>query len=412
MKYLLIIGLFFHLSSLRAQNNNLTYYVRYALENSPILEEYQNKMIINRIDSLIVLSDVKPSLHFSTLNTLAPIIDGFGYDQAITHKGRNSAFLSLRQTIIGQENLKNRLFTHTLDNRSLSNKKSITEQDLTLTITTQYIAAYGVMQEMFFSNEIIQHLEKEGEILKKMTEATLYKQTDYLNFYVALQKQKLLVNQQRAEYHNNLALLNYLCGITDTSYVQLEHPNILLLPTLSFENTLLSQNFILDSLKILHHSALINISNRPKLELFADAGFNSTLDNYTFKHFGASVGFSLTIPIFDGGRRQIENSKLKISEITRRYHQNFTSQQYRQQIAMLFQQLKETETIIHQAQSVIVSAQTLIEAYGKQLQTGDTSITDYLFSINNYMNAKHIITQQNINKMQIINQINYWNHEK
>jgi len=415
MKHFFVVSslfLFAFLSGLQAQTNDLTYYIRQALENSPLLKEYQNQMVINRLDSLILKADYKPSVNFSTTNSWAPIVDGFGYDQAITHKGRNSAFLTVRQTIIGQEHLKNRMNTYTLDNQSLQNKKAISEQDLQLAVTTQYITSYGMMQEILFNNDIIQHLEKEGEILKKLTEATLYKQTDYLNFHVALQQRQLLVSQQKAEYKNNLALLNYLCGISDTSFVQLEKPDIILQPVLSFDNTLLRQNFIIDSLKIRNSNALIDYSYRPKLEVFADAGFNSTLDNYSYKHVGASIGFSLIIPLYDGGRRQEQHNKLKITELIRKDNQDFSRQQYRQQLEMLYQQLDETEKIIDQAQTVITSTQTLIDAYGKQMQTGDAAITDYMLSINNYMNAKHVITQQNINKIQIINQINYWNHEK
>jgi outer membrane protein TolC len=194
--------------------------------------------------------------------------------------------------------------------------------------------------------------------------------------------------------------------------VRLEKPEITLLPTLSFENTLQFHNFQIDSLKTVNRNTLIDYAYRPKLDIFADAGFNSTLDNYTYKHFGASIGFSLTIPIFDGGLRQKQYSKLKISEQIRRDYQDFSRRQYQQQLNQLYQQLQQTEAIINQAQTVINATQMLIDAYAKQMQTGDVSITDYMLSINNYLNAKHIITQQTNNKIQLINQINYWNHEK
>jgi paraquat-inducible protein B len=222
----------------------------------------------------------------------------------------------------------------------------------------------------------------------------------------------LLVSQQKSEYKNDLAVLNFLCGIAATSFVRLENPDITLRPTLSFENTLQFRNFQIDSLKIFNSNALIDFAYRPKLDLFADAGFNSTLDNYTYKHFGASIGFSLTVPIYDGGLRQKQHNKLKISEQIRKDYQDFSRQQYRQQLDQLYQQLQQTEAIISQAETVINSTQTLIDAYGKQMQTGDASMTDYMLSINNYLNAKHVITQQNNNKIQITNQINYWKQKK
>ena len=414
-RYFLITGLFFmymHLPGLHAQTYDLNHYIRQALENSPLLKEYQNQMVLNSLDSLIMQADYKPSVGFSTTNFWSPIVDGIGFDQAINHKGRNSVLLTVRQTLIGQENLKSRLYTYTLDNQSLQNAKSISEQDLKLAVTTQYVTSYGMMQEILFNEEIVNHLEKEGVILKKLTEATLYKQTDYLNFQIALQQRQLLVSRQKAEYQNNLALLNYLCGISETSFVKLEKPEIMLQPSLSFENTLQYNSFQIDSLKILNKDALIDFAYRPKFNVFADAGFLSTLDNYTYKHFGASIGFSLTIPIYDGNLRQKQHNKLKVNEQIRKNYQDFSRQQYRQQLEQLYQQLRQTEDIIVQAQSVINSAQVLIDAYGKQMQTGDAAITDYMLAINNYLNARHVITQHSIDKIQIINQINYWNHEK
>jgi hypothetical protein len=43
------------------------------------------------------------------------------------------------------------------------------------------------------------------------------------------------------------------------------------------------------------------------------------------------------------------------------------------------------------------------------MATGDARIADYVIAINNYLNAKNIITQNTINKLQLISQINYWN---
>jgi hypothetical protein len=43
------------------------------------------------------------------------------------------------------------------------------------------------------------------------------------------------------------------------------------------------------------------------------------------------------------------------------------------------------------------------------METGDAKITDFVIAINNYLSAKNLLTQNNINRMQIMNQLNYWN---
>ena len=65
--------------------------------------------------------------------------------------------------------------------------------------------------------------------------------------------------------------------------------------------------------------------------------------------------------------------------------------------------------MIEQTAIQIKYTEGLIKAQRQQLVTGDTRIVDYIISIGNYLNSKNIITQNTINKLQLINQINYWN---
>ena len=408
------IGLLFLLSflqGLHAQTNDLSYYINRSLENSPLLKDYQNQTVINQIDSLILRATYKPQVNFSANGVYPPIVKGYGYDEVITNRGNYSALLTVSQTIVGQGNLKTQLRAYTLENQSVQNAKKISEQDLKLAVTTQYLMAYSILQEISFNEEITNLMEKEDVLLKTLTGKTVYKQTDYLNFHVTLQQQQLSVSQLKADYQNNIALLNYLCGIADTSFVRLEKPDITLQSPLLFENTLQYYNYQIDSLKIQNSDALIDYAYRPKLDVFADAGFNSTLTYQPYKNLGASIGLSLAIPIYDGGQRQKQHNKMKASELTRKNYQDFSRQQYQQQLKQLYQQLKQAESIINQAQIVVKSTQTLREAYEKLLQTGDAGITDYILSINNYLNARNVVTQQINTKLQIINQINYWNYE-
>ena len=80
-----------------------------------------------------------------------------------------------------------------------------------------------------------------------------------------------------------------------------------------------------------------------------------------------------------------------------------------QQIAQLSQQLKATEELIGQINDQVRYSEALIDVNGKLLGTGDAKIADYILALNNYLNAKNLLTQNNITRLQIINQINYWN---
>lgn len=400
-------------TGLHAQTNGLNYYIDAALQNSPLLKDYQNRQVINKLDSLIHKAVYKPQLDFSSTNIYAPNVKGWGYDAGIIDNGTFNALLTVRQTIIGKGNKKSQLQSYNLENQTLQNTVRLTEQDLKLAVISQYIATYNVLQEIAYNEEIRSLLEKEEVALKRLTEKAVYKQTDYLNFLISLKQQQLLIDQQTADYKNNIALLNYVCGIVDTaSSVRLENPDITLLPSPSFENTLQYEQFRMDSLKIRNSDALIDYAYHPKLDVFADAGFNSTLAHHPYKNFGASIGLSLVVPIYDGNQRKSQHDKLKASEQTRKNYLDFSRKQYQQQLVQLYQQLRQTDAIIEQAQEIIRYTQTLVEAHGKLLQTGDASVTDYVLTVNNLLNARHTVVQNMNNRMQIINQINYWNYEK
>jgi hypothetical protein len=43
------------------------------------------------------------------------------------------------------------------------------------------------------------------------------------------------------------------------------------------------------------------------------------------------------------------------------------------------------------------------------LATGDIRLTDFILALNNYFNARNLVTQNYISRLKILNQINYWN---
>jgi outer membrane protein TolC len=169
------------------------------------------------------------------------------------------------------------------------------------------------------------------------------------------------------------------------------------------------RQFGLDSLKLRNDRSLIDFGYRPKANLYADGGWSSSLMYEPYKNFGVSFGFSVTMPIYDGHQRKMQYSKLDIAERTRTGYKDFFTRQYNQQIAQLTQQLKATEALIGQIDEQVRYSQALIEVNGKLLGTGDARIADYIIALGNYLNAKNLLTQNSITRLQIINQINYWN---
>jgi outer membrane protein TolC len=392
-----------------AQTTLLQQYVDNGLRNSPLLKDYQNQVELNKYDSLLIRATTKPQVTGSSFNSYAPVIKGFGYDGAITNGANFITLVGVNKSIPNKKLLAAQFENLQLQNQERSNTSKITEQDLKRTIIAQYINAYGSLQQLNFNKDVNTLLLKEEPILKKLTQGNVYKQSDYLAFLVTLQQQQLLVKQAAIQYKNDFATLNYLSGVTDTATVNLADPAINLSTLSNTTASVFFKQFEIDSLKLINSKTLVDVSYKPKINLFADAGYNSSLAYQVYKNFGTSFGISASIPIYDGRQKALQYSKINITEKTRKNYQSFFSSQYQQQVAQLTQQLNATEDLIRDINSQLKYTQSLIDVNGKLLETGEARITDYVLALNNYINAKNLITQNTIARLQIINQINYWN---
>jgi outer membrane protein TolC len=317
--------------------------------------------------------------------------------------------MSANKTIIGKKNINAQLDAITLQSQSIGNATKISEQDLKRAVTTQYITAYGDLLQMRFNQEVIDLLSKEEGLLKKLTRANVYRQSDYLTFLVTLKQQQLQLLQARLLYKNDYSTLNYLAGVADTSMIELAEPFISK-PILPDPNTsIFFRQYKLDSLKLVNSRQLVDFSYKPKISINADGGYNSDFMGQAYKNFGVSAGFTFTMPIYDGGQRKMQYKKISLEEDTRENYKSFFNIQFKQQIAQLNQQISENDNLLKQIDEQIKYTESLVKVDSDLLQTGDVRIADLILAINNYLTIKNLRTTTNITKLQLINQLNYFN---
>ena len=404
--FLLIDGYGF---TVNAQTKNLQYFIDKAQQNSPLIKDYRNQVNATAIDSGLVRANYKPQVAGSSANTYAPLIKGFGYEQAITNGGGLNAVIGVNQAFASKTNLNAQFRSIQIQRQGIKNSSAISQQDLNKTITDQYITAYGTQQQLNFTRDIIRLLANEETILKKLTQKNVYRQTDYLTFLVTYQQQELTAKQQRIQFQNDYAMLNYLAGTLDTGIVVLDDPALTVTQVQAPENSIFFRQFSLDSLNILNQKQLLDFSYKPKVGAYADAGFNSTLAYSPYRNFGVGFGLNLNVPIYDGRKRKLQHIKFDITQLTTSGYRDFAKNQYYQQIAQLQQQYTATEELIGEINSQIKYSESLINVNLKLLETGDAKIPDLVIALNNYLTAKNLLTQNTVSRFQVINQINYWN---
>lgn len=408
---LLVVMLIAGYRNLSAQSKDLDYYIGSGIQKSPLLNDLRNQSRSTAIDSMRINAGYKPQVMGVSNNSYAPSINGWGYDNAITNGGTFSQLITVNKRLVGKENLQNQYEAIRLAKESLAISGKVTEQDIRKAITSQYIVAYGIYLQYSFNKEVLELLGSEEAILKKLTERNIYRQTDYLSFLVTMQQQQLQLNQLKVQFQNEFASLNYLSGLQDTGFVAVPAPNISLAPPPEIEQTVFYQQFRLDSLKLKNSDAQIDFSYKPKLSLYADAGHSSTFAVNPYKNFGTSFGINLSVPIYDGKQKKMQHDKIAIAQQTRQQYQQFYKTQFDQQLLQLLQQLRSAQELINQTSTQIRYTQALIEANRKLLEAGDVRMPDYIIAIGNYLAARNSSTQNMIYKLQLINQINYWNRK-
>ena len=408
MKYIISIVLFLCIFDSYSQEKDLTFYLQKAQKNSPLLIDLKNQIRTNSIDSLILRASNKPQVTASAFANYAPLIDSVGYDSAVTNGQTLSALVGVRKNIIPKSVLNSQANAYKLIKDALVLNKKIATKDLNKAVTSQYISASGTSEQVVYNQKIEKLLKEEGLILKKLTQNSVYKQTDYLIFLSTIKNQEYTVLQFKQQYQNDLGLLNYLAGEVDSTYVKLKKPEIELKSIQNSKKSIFFKQFEIDSLKFQNQNKLIDNAYKPQLSLLADAGYLSSFAITPHKNFGVSVGAGLTIPIFDGGQRSLNHQKISVGlETNAAYKNNFTKQ-YQQQLLQLNQKLKQSKVSEKQLQSQLIIVEALIEANKKLLVTGDALITEYVLALGNLISIKNAISQNQINTLQLINEINYW----
>jgi Outer membrane efflux protein len=394
-----------------AQQKNLFYYINGATLNSPLLKDYNNQGRANMIDSSRIKASYKLQVTGNSINTYYPTINGWGYDNVITNGANVSELITVSQKLVSRQNLDNQYGAIRLLNEGLHTSGKISEQELKKTVTGEYITTFGIWQQFSFNNEMLGLLKKEEPVLKQLAQSGVYRETDYLTFLVTLKQQEIQVTQIRQQYQNEFATLNYVSGIVDTSFSELERPSLDSSMVPPLEQTVFYHQFEVDSLKLRNNDEQIDFAYKPKVSVYADGGYISSLMYQPYKNFGASFGVNIVVPIYDGHQKKMQHDKIAIAEQTRAQYRDFFKMQYHQQIAQLLQQLQTAQQLIEQSTSELKYAQGLIDANRRLLEKGDARIADYIIAIGNFITAKNVITQNTINKMQIFNQLSYWNKE-
>ena len=393
-----------------SQEKDLPYFMEKAQLNSPLLSDYSNQIKSVALDSLMDRAGYKPQLSGNFSASYAPVLNGYGYDTALSNGQTVNALLGYSQKILGTNRKAIQSESYKLIKESLSLNKKIALKDLNKAITVQYINAWGTASQISYNQKTLELLQEEEKILKKLAQHAIYKQTDYLIFDATVKQQQLTTLLLQQQYQNEVAMLQYLSGETDTAHFSLKSPEVSV-KSLPNKSSVFLRQFETDSLKLQNSKAILENSYKPSVSLMADAGYSSSFIYQAYKNFGASIGVGLTIPIYDGHQKSLQKQKNEVAlQTVASYKRNF-KKQYEQQLLIVHQKQEQAQAIGSVLKEQLAVAQTLIDADKKLLVSGDVQITEYLLAISNLIAIQNQLAQNQMDSLQLLNELNYWKND-
>ncbi|MEI7661868.1 MAG: TolC family protein [Bacteroidota bacterium] len=391
-----------------SQVRTLDYFIQQGLANSPLMKDLSNQLHSNTLDSLIVGATRLPQVNYNGVLSYAPVVNGYGYSEAITNGGNFVSVVNVSQPLFNKKTVAAQYSKIGLQGTSLLNTSAITGRDLKKAITAQYLAACSVSGDITFNKVLIRQAKDEEQMLVRLVQSGLYKQTDYLSFLLEMESLEFQQNDLQTQYQRAVSDLELMCGIGDTSLVELEMPDLVIKASGNKGGSPFFQRFAIDSLRIQNDRLMTDRGYKPRISWYTDAGLVNNDPALIYKNLGLSLGLSFSVPVFDGNQRKLNIEKLKTSEVTRQNYRDFFGLQYLQQLRQLNQSLKQTGDLVPRLQKQLDLAESIIRQDKLLLNNGGISVTDYVIALKNYVAIQANLNQYRIRVLQIINEINYW----
>lgn len=378
-----------------------------ARENSPLLRETANQVRQNELDSLIrarqngiQVGGIGSALYYPSItNSNGDNI--VGYDNAVTNGGNYAALAQATKPLFNRFQLQSDYQILASQGQVLRNTGRLSALDLRRNITDQFLTAYAAETQLAFSRTLLGQLRQQDAQLRQLVNAGIFKQTQYLSFYLSVRTQEVSVEQNQLAYRRELGTLRYLAGVADTALITLPAPAPPARRPLAGLLAPSQRQYTLDSLRLKLDRRAIDAGYRPKINGVLDAGLQSS--SYLPLALAHSVGFGgglqLAVPIFDGHQRQLQYQRLELREQSRRGYREFLTRQRRQQYEQLEGLIRASDALLGRIREQVRVAEALVGAARQQLATGDVAILDYLNLVTSYRTLQFSLTQAETDRL-------------
>ncbi|WP_418210591.1 TolC family protein [Bacteroides zhangwenhongii] len=407
-------------------NRSLHYYIETAKENSPLITDYRNQTEIEQSE----LERLKAMYTHSRLELngdylFVPIIskdggriafkwnarsatDYYGYDLGES-SGSLHAGATWTQPLLGRSSYKMAQEQAQINTDITNNRIRMEEHQLERSVTEQYLLCLLDKAQMDFTDSVGTVIDCRIEIVRKLVENGLSKQSDLNLLMIEREANAELHIAARQSYHTHLMDLNLLCGIDDATDVALSEINLSVRLRSDREPSLFTEQYRLDSLNTAVSLRSFNLQYKPKLDLFVNGGLQVGDFSGWYRHFGWGAGLTFSWTIFDGRQKRWKERQSGWQQNSIQTYKDNSEYQRNMRIRQCLSELGKYDERERALENQLAEYESVLSDYGKELNVGQVSVLDYITVLRSKIQTEKERLLLRTNKQLVIAAYNYWN---
>lgn len=419
VRYLTLILMF--TAKLSFAQYSLDYFLEKAVANSPVLNDYQNMRAINQVQRKLSRAEnaafqvsltgdylFTPYFHnHGDWVTTDPSPGAIGYDINLFDGGLYSAQINVERNLLNGKLLRTLRKQVQIQDRNSEYGFGLEKHNLQQEVTAQYLLTRRLLLRRELAKDVVANLQQQLSLTGELLEEGYKKIQDYLLLKIELRNQTIDLNDNQQQYKTNLLQLYSLCGMRDTTLVEISPASLHLASSATGSN--FTQKYVLDSLTTVNQQTLFETKYRPQVKAFFNTGLNAVALQNIQRKFGLSAGVNLSLPLLDGNQKDLTRQQSLIKQKTiseyRQYAERNIELQRRKEESTIHSLQKNLTALTEQVQDY----ETLLKISAQQLQQGNLSMIDYLTLLRNFTELRKNKIDMEINFQQEINNYNYWN---
>ena len=402
------------------------YYIESAKKNSPLIMDYRNQTKIEKAElERLKAMYVHSRLELNGDYLFVPIIskDGnrttfrwnaqsgieyYGYDL-----GESSGYLhtgvTWTQPLLSRSFYKVAQEQTKINTDIANNRIRMEEHQLERSITEQYLLCLLDKSQIDFTDSIGAIINQRIDIVKELIKNGLFKQSDLKLLMIERNVNTELYVASCQSYHTHLMDLNILCGIEDTTDVELLDINLPIRMQMVNAPSFFTEQYRLDSLNTVASLHSFNLQYKPQLNLFVNGGIQIGDFSKWYRHFGWSAGLTFSWTIFDGKQKRWKVRQAEWQQNSIRTYKENSEYQRNMRISQCLSELSRYEEREKTLGNQLSEYDSILSDYEKEMDAGQVSVLDYITVLRNKIQTEKERLLLQANKQLVIAAYNYWN---